>query len=103
MLECTPQPPLRFNEVGLRQIVRSVDGMMGTTTEAPAFLGNFFEQLQSAAHHRDLQSFPPSINFYGGISGVIVLMWWIYFLAYFFVLGMALNVSKYESLAKDEK
>lgn len=33
---------------------------------------------------------------YGGISGLIVLMWWIYFLAYLFVMGMALNVSKYE-------
>lgn len=49
VLECTPQPPLRFNEVAMRQIVRAVDGMMGTTAEAPAFLGNFFEQLQSAA------------------------------------------------------
>lgn len=33
---------------------------------------------------------------YGGISGMIVLMWWIYFLMYIFVMGMALNVSKYE-------
>ena len=33
---------------------------------------------------------------YGGISGLLVLMWWIYFLMYIFVMGMALNVSKYE-------
>lgn len=33
---------------------------------------------------------------YGSISSVIVLMWWIYFLSYFFVMGMALNVCKYE-------
>lgn len=33
---------------------------------------------------------------YGSISGLIVLMWWIYFLSYLFVMGMALNVSKYE-------
>jgi len=33
---------------------------------------------------------------YGSISGLIVLMWWIYFLSYLYVMGMALNVSKYE-------
>jgi hypothetical protein len=49
VLECTPNPPMRFNEVAMRQIVRSIDGMMGMPTEAPAFLNNFFERLQSAA------------------------------------------------------
>jgi len=34
-------------------------------------------------------------SLYGSISSLIVLMWWIYFLAYLFVLGMALNLSKY--------
>ena len=33
---------------------------------------------------------------YGSISSLIVLMWWIYFLSFLFVMGMALNVSKYE-------
>ncbi len=42
-----------------------------------------------------LKLFPNYSTIYGGISGLIVLMWWIYFLAYLFVLGMALNVSKY--------
>lgn len=49
LLECTPNPPLRFNESTMRQIVRSVDGMLGMPSEAPAFLNNFFEQLQDAA------------------------------------------------------
>lgn len=50
VLECTPNPPTRFwNEAAMRQIVRSVEGMMGMPTEAPAFLNNFFERLQSAA------------------------------------------------------
>ncbi len=35
-------------------------------------------------------------SLYGNISGIIVLMWWIYFLSYFYVMGIALNVSKYE-------
>lgn len=42
-----------------------------------------------------IEFFPRITSIYGGISGLILLMWWIYFLAYFFVLGMALNVSKY--------
>ena len=48
VVECTPSPALRFNEAAMRQIVRSVDGMLGVTTEAPAFLNTFFERLQSA-------------------------------------------------------
>lgn len=63
------------------------------------FIWLIFTQLYSLY----LKIFPIYTNFYGGISGVIVLMWWIYFLAYFFVLGMALNVSKYESLVNEEK
>ncbi len=50
-----------------------------------------------------LQLFPNYSNIYGGISGLIILMWWIYFLAYLFVLGMALNVSKYSSGTTFEK
>jgi hypothetical protein len=48
LLECTPNPPMRVNEAAMRQIVRSVEGMMGAPSEAPAFLNNFFERLQSA-------------------------------------------------------
>ena len=49
LLEYTPNPPVKFNEAAMRQIVRSVEGMMGLPTEAPAFLNNFFEKLQDAA------------------------------------------------------
>lgn len=35
-------------------------------------------------------------SFYGNISQLIILMWWIYILAYIFVLGMALNASNYQ-------
>jgi len=35
-------------------------------------------------------------TFYGSISSLLVLMLWIYILAYLFVLGMILNVSKYQ-------
>ncbi len=49
LLECTPSPPTRFNEAAMRQIVRSVEGMSGIATEAPAFLTSFFDRLMSAA------------------------------------------------------
>lgn len=42
-----------------------------------------------------LKYFPIRTNFYGNLSSLLVLMWWLYFLAYLFVLGMALNASKY--------
>ncbi len=40
-------------------------------------------------------------NLYGSLSSILVLMWWIYILAYIFVLGMGLNVTKYQ-LTKNE-
>ncbi len=49
VVECTFSPPVRFNEAVMRQIVRSVDGMLGGPTEAPAFLNNFMERLQDAS------------------------------------------------------
>ncbi len=39
-------------------------------------------------------------SLYGSISNLIVLMWWIYILAYIFVLGMGLNVTKYQLTSK---
>lgn len=41
-------------------------------------------------------------TFYGGISSLLFLMLWIFLISYIFVLGMALNVSRYE-VEKDEK
>lgn len=35
-------------------------------------------------------------TFYGGISGFLFLILWIYVLSYIFVLGMAMNASRYE-------
>ncbi len=35
-------------------------------------------------------------TFYGGISNLLFLMLWIYVISYIFVLGMAMNASKYE-------
>jgi hypothetical protein len=49
LLECTFNPPLKFNEMAMRQMVRSIEGMMGMPSEAPAFLNTFFERLQTAA------------------------------------------------------
>ena len=35
-------------------------------------------------------------SLYGSISNLLVLMWWVYILAYIFVLGIGLNVTKYQ-------
>ena len=43
-----------------------------------------------------LTSFVNFNTIYGSISNIIILMWWIYFLSYIYVMGMALNVTKYE-------
>lgn len=34
---------------------------------------------------------------YGNFANILILLTWIYFLSYFFVLGMAINISKYQN------
>jgi len=64
LLECIPTPPIkRFNEVAMRQIVRSVEGMMGLPTEAPAFLNTFFDRLQSATEDLTEDDATHAVNF----------------------------------------
>ena len=41
--------------------------------------------------------------FYGGISTIIVMMIWIYFLSYILVMGIAINSTEYESEKKMHK
>lgn len=42
--------------------------------------------------------------FYGGISTIIVMMIWIYFLSFVFVMGIAINATEYnENVNKNEK
>lgn len=43
-----------------------------------------------------IENFSNYDNLYGNLSNLIVLMWWIYILAYIFVLGISLNVTKYQ-------
>ena len=38
--------------------------------------------------------------FYGSLSNLIVMMIWIYILAYTFVVGIAINVETYERVVK---
>lgn len=39
---------------------------------------------------------------YGNFANLIILLLWVYLLAYLFVMGMAMNISKYNSLPKEE-
>lgn len=41
--------------------------------------------------------------FYGSISGIIVMMIWIYILSYIFVMGIAINTDEYHGYKKEEK
>lgn len=43
-----------------------------------------------------IENFTNYTTFYGSIASILILMLWLYLLAYLFVLGMALNVTKYE-------
>ena len=43
-----------------------------------------------------IENFSNYVTFYGSISNILILMMWLYFICYIFVLGMALNVTKYE-------
>lgn len=43
-----------------------------------------------------VENFTNYTTFYGGVSSILTLMLWLYLLSYIFVLGMALNVTKYE-------
>lgn len=43
-----------------------------------------------------VENFSNYSNLYGSLSNILVLMWWIYILAYIFVLGIGLNVTKYQ-------
>jgi len=43
-----------------------------------------------------VENFTNYTTFYGSIASILILMLWLYFLAYLFVLGMALNVTRYE-------
>jgi len=48
-----------------------------------------------------VKDFASVSTFYSGISNIIVLMLWMYIIAYVFVLGMSLNASFYETDMKD--
>ena len=41
--------------------------------------------------------------FYGSISGIIVMMIWIYILTYIFVMGIAINADEYNGFKKEHK
>jgi len=43
-----------------------------------------------------VENFSNYSNLYGNLSNLLILMWWIYILSYIFVLGIGLNVTKYQ-------
>lgn len=61
-----------------------------------ALFTSFFWIVSTAIFSFYVENFASYNTIYGGISSLIILMLWVYLLAYIYVLGMALNVSKYE-------
>lgn len=47
-----------------------------------------------------INNFANYTTFYGGLANIVILMFWFYFLAYAFTIGMALNYQKEEQLEK---
>ena len=43
-----------------------------------------------------VENFSNYSSLYGSLSNLIILMWWVYILAYIFVLGIGLNATKYQ-------
>lgn len=66
-----------------------------------ALFTSFSWVLVTQAYSLYVENFSNYGNLYGSLSNILVLMWWVYLLAYIFVLGMGLNVTKYQ-LAKKE-
>lgn len=50
-----------------------------------------------------IEKFTNYTTFYGSVASLLILLLWLYLLSYIFVLGMALNVTKYELDEKKNK
>lgn len=48
-----------------------------------------------------IEKFTSYTTFYGSMASILILMLWLYVISYIFVLGMALNVTKYEFSKND--
>lgn len=61
-----------------------------------AIFTSFSWVLVTQVYSLYVENFSNYSNLYGSLSSIIVLMWWIYILSYIFVLGIGLNVTKYQ-------
>ena len=81
-----PDSPIPSKYMNKGALFTTLGWMIGTTLYS-LYISNF-------ANYR---------MFYGGISTIIVMMIWIYFLAYILVMGIAFNVTEYEDDQKMNK
>lgn len=61
-----------------------------------ALLTSIMWVISTLAYSYYIEYFSSYETFYGGISSLLFLMLWIYVISYIFVLGMAMNASRYE-------
>ena len=72
-----------------------------STTSYGAMTTTFLWVLVTAIFTYYLKHFARYDILYGNLSSLIILMIWVYLLCYIFVLGMAINSTKYNKNEKD--
>lgn len=72
-------------------------------TTKGAFFTTFAWIISSFAYSYYVLNFSHYDIFYGSLSNIIIMMMWIYILAYSLVIGIAINVQSYNDFTKDNR
>lgn len=93
---------LHFN-IKLLYIMAPDEKIKSMTTTKGAIFTTLGWLIASEVYSVYIGVFTSYDKFYGSISNIVILLLWIYILAYIFVLGMIINAGTYKSLNEDNK
>lgn len=93
---------LHFN-IKLLYIMAPDEKIKSMTTTKGAIFTTLGWLVASEVYSVYIGVFTSYDKFYGSISNIVILLLWIYILAYIFVLGMIINAGTYKSLNEDNK
>ena len=93
---------LHFN-IKLLYIMAPDEKIKSKTTTKGAIFTTLGWLVASEVYSVYIGVFTSYDKFYGSISNIVILLLWIYILAYIFVLGMIINAGTYKSLNEDNK
>lgn len=93
---------LHFN-IKLLYIMAPDEKIKSMTTTKGAVFTTIGWILASEVYSVYIGSFTSYDKFYGSISNIVILLLWIYILAYIFVLGMIINAGSYKSVTEEIK